>query len=508
MPTEREWAETVYACEHDPIFCIFNHFFTYDAETGTKKLFAAGYPEAYRNKLKTFILEVLDVIRKGRGEFRFPDFHNLKSRQTYQSWTMAAIETYAYLFIPNFACLITTDGDSDLDNANHMDYNTKLGKIGYITYNLDPHLKPKQSDILRSHNLISYTVMNSVIKGDCSMYPGMGGQINLHDGDEWAAQRFQNIKLAAMREAIKGANVLNSTPKGKLNTFYDIWLITKTTPEKSSFRLNTWHWKEKIDPKDWAKFWADALRRYQGDLGQINQELELSFEGISVKGRVFTSFIASKHVVDLAPKDINNHSIFAAAWDYGVGAPTVYGIGCIRGKDIIMLDAYHESGSTPKKMADKFKADCQKWGVPFHAVKCVGDPSGNSQPRESQDYDSSVKLFRDQGIYIQDGNPRKLEGIQAINGEFYLGNLYVNKRCGFLIDALNEAVFPVNQDGDITKDEYKCPHPLIDYLDMFKYFVRYMVYMTHPGRGVPDKRYTSTNIGSSAPDPVEMMTDK
>ena len=104
--------------------------------------------------------------------------------------------------------------------------------------------------------------MNSVIKGDCSMYPGMGGQINLHDGDEWAAQRFQNIKLAAMREAIKGANVLNSTPKGKLNTFYDIWLITKTTPEKSSFRLNTWHWKEKIDKKDWDKFWADRKQTF------------------------------------------------------------------------------------------------------------------------------------------------------------------------------------------------------------------------------------------------------
>jgi len=482
----------------DPIYAIFTYFYTYDKEAKEKRLFAAGYPVAYQAKLKAFILKVIDVIIKGRKVFRFPDFHNLKSRQTYQSWTMAAIETWCYLCLDNFAALITTDGDSDLDNANYYDYNTKLGKIGYITINLPLHLRPAEKDLLRSHNSITYPMRNASIKGDSSMFPGMGPQLDLHDGDEFAAQRFPNVKLASMREGIKGANVLNSTPKGKLNPFYDIWKMRQDEPDNSSFNLETWHWKEKMNANEWDKFMKDALARYGGDKAMMGQELELSFDGIATKGRVFTSFVSSRDVVDIKPGSFKL-GISCDAWDFGVGAPTVVVLFTLRDKDIIALDGRHQSGTSPQQFAVEYKKMCAEWGIPFHVIKHIGDPSGASNPRESADYDSSFELFRKEGIYIIGGNPRKLEGIQVINGEFYSERLKVNKRLSYLIDGLNTAVFPTDkQSGDVTKEEYKAEHPLIDYLDTFKYGVRYMVSMTHPTKAIQD-RSMPISTGSSRP---------
>jgi hypothetical protein len=415
-------------------------------------------------------MQVIDVVRQGREKFSYPDFHNLKSRQTYMSWCHAGIEVYLLLSMNNFAGLITTDGDSDLDNANYLDYNTKLGKIGYILNSLESHLQPRPVNILRSHNNIAYVKRNSAIKGDCSMFPGMGSQINLHDGDEFAAQRFPSVKLSALREAVKGANILSSTPKGKLNPFYNIYLLTTTEKEKSSFNLNSWHWKEKMLPVVWDKYWADALKRYNGDLAMLAQELELSFEGIAEVGRVFTNFVASKHVFQVEPFPLG---ITCAGWDFGFGAPTVCILGTIKDNDIIILDCYYASGKHPREVAFEVKKMFEKWGLSTLNVTSIGDPSGESKSRETGE--SSIGLYANEGIYIQQGENRILEGIQTINGHFYLDRLKINKTCTVLIDALNQAVFPTTQDNQIKKEEYQIGHPYKDVLDAFRYLVMYMV---------------------------------
>ena len=496
--TEAEVTELI-KCAREPLHFIFNYIKTWDGETNSVRTFAEGYPQTYKDKLGKLILAIIDVIKKGRKSFILPDFHIFKSRQTYVSHTiLAGISVYCLLFIENSAGLVTSDKAEKLDNSNHSDFNTALGKISFAIDNLPSFLKPPLKTVIRNDKNINYIPMNSSVKGDCGIAPGMGLQLSYVFNDEHAGQEFSFTKQSTIIEACKGAQICASTPKGKNNVFYNIWEFGKSNPDKTSFQFWEFDWKEKMLPVEHDKYYEEAVRRYKGDMAMLSQELDRSWSGISAKGRVFTSFISSKHIVNIKPLDIKL-GITCCGWDFGVGAPTVFIIATVIKDEIFIIDTYHESGTSPHRVAIEFKKKCQEWGVPYHLVKNIGDPSGSSKPRESADYDSSFELFRHEGIYIEKGNNRIMEGIQTINGQFYLDKLKINKRCNILIDALNEAVYPSNDSGDVTKEAYVCEHPLIDHLDAFKYIVRYMSSMLQPSKSLPDKKFVSLELGSSKP---------
>lgn len=119
-------------------------------------------------------------------------------------------------------------------------------------------------------------------------------------------------------------------------------------------------------------------------------------------------------------------------------------------------------------MTPKVKDMLKKWGVAISSAVFIADPSGQSKPREGTG-SSSFDLYKAEGLYMLPANNRILEGIQTINSLFYLDKLQINDTCSGLIDALLQAVFPTDENGDVKKEEYKVIHPYIDMLDALRY---------------------------------------
>ena len=470
MPWEDQ-VEELDRCYVDPVYFIFNYIFTYDGETSTTRPFAAGYPEEYKRKLKKLITDIVAVIREGRDNFPSPNFHLLKSRQTYISFTISAIMTWGVLFHKNFSALITSDKQPKLDNANHSDTNTAMGKIGFMIDQLPDFMRPDQKDFIRSENNLVFIPQQSSIKADSGLNPGRGLQLSMHFGDEFAGQEFANVKLSALREAIKGPNVLASTPKGKANPFYDIWLRGHDSAAATSFRFEQYHWKEKIESTKWDAYWSAAVKRYD-NAAELEQELNLSFDGIVATGRVFTAFVQSKHCISMDPRPLG---ITCDGWDFGFGAPNVNILGTLVNDEIHILDCLFESGTSPKEFAVKVRAMDGHWGIiDPDKVGHVADPSGVSKPREGSNM-SSFDLFAQEGYGGMIGaNNRILEGIQTINDKFHKDKLFINSKCSELIDALNQAQFPTDRNGNVSKEEYEIGHPYHDLLDALRYLVVYM----------------------------------
>jgi hypothetical protein len=469
--TPQELLEDLYYCESHPVFFIFNRCSTYDGEAKCKRLFASGYPIIYQAKLARLIEEIIAVVKQGRDVFEHPDFHLLKSRQTGATWTISAILSYCFLFIPNFSAMLTSQQDNKLDSANYTDTDSFMGKVNYIVDNLPKHLRPNDSLILRSKNNYFFTIQNTSIKADCGVSPARGQAISMHAGDEFAEQEFTDMKLASLNEAIKGPNVLFSTPNGRQGEFYNIWLNGHDAPDKTSFNFWQVHWKEKMSSSKWEAFYSAALKKYGGLTGTLRRNLELSWDSLDTNNKVFSSFVESRDVVTVEPGKALG--ITCSGWDFGFGAPTVNLLVTMENTSFILLDCIYASGMSPTEFAIKAKQMYAKWNLSSDFIRHIGDISGKSKPREGTGQ-SSFELFHAEGISINGGTQRILEGIQVINGEFYKANLKINSHCQVVIDALNMAKFPTTQAGEVAKEEYSAPHPYRDILDALRYVIMYM----------------------------------
>ena len=337
--------------------------------------------------------------------------------------------------------------------------------------NLPDYLQPAQSDILRSNKNYQFLLRNSSIKADSGISPARSMQVSMHCGDEFAEQEFSDLKLASLREAVKGPNILFSTPSGRQGQFFNIWLNGHDKPLETSFNFLTVHWKEKIPKDKWDEFYNSKIKEYNGSESMLRRNLELSWDSLDNNNKVFSSFTESRDVVDI-PKFALGITI--AGWDFGFGAPTVCVLITIRGDEMLVLDVIYASGLSPHEFSTKVMDACVVLGLGVGTITHIGDSSGASKPREGTG-ESSFDLFRKAGIIIQGGTHRILEGIQTINGEFYKGKLKINKKLQIVIDALNMAKFPVKEGGDIRREEYECPHPYIDILDAMRYAIVYIV---------------------------------
>ena len=480
-------------CLNDYWYYLKTYYKTIDKDTGEIKPFATfngRYDKPEYEKVIHGFLDKIHVKRIAKRQIKHPDIADEKSRQMYITNSVMGYVAWCILFVDYFRGLVTHEKEDKLDSKT--DFNTPFGMIDFGIEHNPPFLKPDKNDIIRSHMAIGLKSRNSLVTGDAGLRPGAGGGYDLIYNTEFAHQSFTNSKLAAEREACKGVNILDSTPNGENNEHAVVCEFAEKNPDLTSFEYIPLLWKlRRLDP------WYEIKKKdYNGDDVMIAQELDMSRKR-SLKGRVFTHFIQSQHVVSIKPGSIKL-GITVCTWDFGVGAPTVCILNTIIDKKIVTLDSRFKSGSTPREMVMEFNAMCKAWNIPPGVIRHVGDPSGESKPRESADYDSSFELFRKEGVYINKGNNRIMEGIQTMNGEFFNGNLLINDLNTVLIDAFNKAVYPTDDNGDIKREVYTCAHPMIDLLDAEKYGVRYMVSMTHVSKTLQDKS-NPVVMGSSRP---------
>jgi hypothetical protein len=159
-------------------------------------------------------------------------------------------------------------------------------------------------------------------------------------------------------------------------------------------------------------------------------------------------------------------------FDYGYGDPAVETLYTIdtKSKRIILLDCLYASSEFPQQISPKVYAMLMKWHADPHKVHCIGDPSG-SQVRGDNFGNSFVKQWASLGFNINDADNSIAEGIATINAFFNDGLLAVNDSCVGVIDALNQAIWPVDAEGNVKKTDYKIGAPYTDILDTVRYGV-------------------------------------
>jgi hypothetical protein len=268
---------------------------------------------------------------------------------------------------------------------------------------------------------------------------------------------------------VKGVNILLSTPKGMNNAFYDVYIQARDNPDESSYDIITPHWKDRIAPNKHDEYWRSAIRKYSGDIAMANQELNHSFEGALTKGRVFSQFMSAKHTINILPTSFAHGKIVCGV-DFGYSHPTVFCFMAQMSNGIWhVFDLYEANELHPRVHTSNIIMLLNKWGLTVQDCTFYADPSGESKPREGTG-ESSFELFKQAGIKMIPANNRCMEGIQKVNDLFYQDKLYISTYLTTLIDALNQAKFPVNRNGEIIGEKYE-ESEFTDRLDALRYAV-------------------------------------
>jgi len=438
-------------CKADFWYYLTTYAKTLDKDTGEVKPFATfdgkyDRPE-YREEIHRFLRLIHERVIAKRNIDK-PDIVDEKSRQMYITNCVMGYCTWAIMFLPYFRGLITHEKESKMDSKT--DFNTPFGMMDFILEHNPAFLKPKQSDLIRSHMTIGLKSRNSLIIGDAGIRPGAGGGFDLIYNTEFAHQTNTFQKLAAEREACKGVNILDSTPNGKNNAHAATCEFAEKNPHNSSFLYVPIHWSKRRLPE-----WYEIKKRdYNGDEAQIAQELDMSREG-SVKGRAFKLFKPS-HIVEVAESFKPAFAI--AGFDFG----WIHYTSCVfivpfSNDTWLVLDEYMDNEKPVHVHAEEAWKRIRKWGV--DKVYWVADPSGVSKSREvgKSFYElyGGTDVSPENRITFEQGDNAVAEGISAINTMFWKDKLMINKKCVNLIDALNEAKYPINRNGEPTSEKYE-----------------------------------------------------
>ena len=275
--TEEEILDELDKCAESYIYWLTYYCKTWNEETKQIEPFASFKYLPYR----TYIFDMINTIHNKRIALRptalpHPDLLILKSRQTYFTWSITAYITWCMLFEDNFTALISSDKQTKIDCEPRNSPNTNLGKITFIVEQLPDWMQP--TDFINTSLKRGVASNNSLVTGDSGIQLGRGQAYSIHLGDEWAAQEFSVTKYASVAPSVKGCNVILSTPNGKNNSFYDLYIQAVTNPQESSFDVITPSWKNRIAPEDQDAYYEAAVRRYQGNQAMLAQDLQLRVE--------------------------------------------------------------------------------------------------------------------------------------------------------------------------------------------------------------------------------------
>ncbi len=453
-------------CANNFRYWASTYVYTYDVETRSKKHFA-DFKE--KPEYRTHIYDYIDLLDKHyltpREQIEHPDLLVVKSRQLYYSWANMTYLTWRMLFTPGFRALVTSKKADLCDIKN--DFNTLLGKVDYILANLPTWMQPDVKDLRSKYLNRGILSIDSLICADAGDEPGRGSGFDIHLGDEWASQENTFTKLSALREAIKGFNIYLSTPQGKSNSFYHLYKQAKECPQESSIEILTPHWRLRRH----SQYYQSALRKYNGDRSMLSQELDHSFEGPVNRGRVFDQFIYDRHTKLYTPVDFTpRQAVVGVDFGYAHAHAAVYVTPTTDGKYVV-FDAYAQKSQVPEVHSRNMLGILATWKLDPKNAIYPSDPSGASHRQETGK--SSYEYFAGYGIKCIPSTNSVLPGIQKINELFYKDILIINQSCTLLIDALNQAKYALDRNGEPRGEKYD-ESDYTDVLDALRYAIMYI----------------------------------
>ena len=462
-----EIAEMFNRYANDPWEFVANHIKTFDGEKGAFRYFAYFSGEdtlpTFRDEIKKLIYTI-DEHRRARRTIPIPDLLIEKSRQMYATTAILAYLTWCLLFVDNCQILVTSEKATKIDKKG--DYNSLLGRIEQMITMLPQWLQPDPKDLIRNHLSIGIKSRNSLITGDAGTNPGRAGQYDIIFNDEFAFQEFSETKLASEFAAAKGVILYVSTPDGKNNAFYRLRQAAKAGTGKS--KLITWHWSLRR-----TQAWYEKKKGEYIDAATLAQEQDISYEG-SRQHRAFPHFITATNTMLM-----NQHNLPAGEnflyMDYGYNHPTVI-LFVRKCKDNLYIYDMHAASETPMEthVSETIRI-MDRWGLTPRDFQYLGDPSGASRSRETGDtsyklFEAEVKKQTGVSVTITQANNRVKEGIESVNQAFRTKYAVVSDKLTLISDALNEAHYALNSQGEVTGDKY-VDDWTADYCDVVRYAI-------------------------------------
>jgi len=474
--------ERFMAFSKDPWLFVKTHIKTYDAEKGNFRHFAYFTGKetvpTFRDNIKELIY-TLDNLRKQKRTGEFNDLLIEKSRQMYCTTAILAYLLWCLLFVDHFAGLVTSEKSVKIDKKS--DPNSLLGRIDMMITQLPVWLQPEPTDLIRNHLTIGIKSRNSMISGDAGVNPGRAGQFDFIFNDEFAFQEFSETKLASEYAAAKGPIVFASTPNGKHNAFYR---LRQSAPTKKIKKL-TWHWSLRR-----TQAWYDAKKEEYLDPASLAQEQNISYTG-SKSHRAFITFVSAVNATDISSLPVGEDYIFM---DFGWQHPTVILFVRKAKEHLYIYDMVAASETAVETHATNIINKMKLYGLTPANYKWFGDPSGHARSRETgqSSYDLfvlAIHKLTNIKITINQATNKVKEGIEAVNTAFKLQTVIISDKITLLVDALNEATYPVNAQGEISSEKYKDDWTA-DYCDVVRYAIATLSQVVKPT--LPSRKINST----------------
>jgi hypothetical protein len=454
-------------CKGDYWYYLKTYWKTMDKNTGLVKPFATFDNKYDKPEYEDFIHWFLNEVHKrviAKRQIEKPDIADEKFRQAYMTNSIAALTGYYLSFADNFRGLFTHEKEEKMDSPG--DFNTPFGMIDFGMTHLPDWLTPRKDDLTRSHMKIGLKCRNSLLTGDAGDRPGAGGGYDLIYNTEFAHQKNTFAKLAAEIEAAKGPIILDSTPNGSFNAHALTCAFAEKTPEKSSYLFVPIDWYQRRT-QEWLEL---KVKDYNGDDALMAQEIYRSRTG-SIKGRAFSHF----NIEHITTIDAEKFKPFLSinGFDFGwIHATACVFIAPLDNDRWVVYDEYVDREKPTHIHAEKVCETIRRWGVTN--THWIADPSGISKSREigKSFYElyKAVDIPVENRIAFEEGDNAIKEGITQVNTMFYKSKLLVSSRCVRLIDALNEAKYPVNKRNEPTSEKYE-ESQFSDILDALRYGV-------------------------------------
>jgi hypothetical protein len=467
--SEAEMITEVVKCSQSAKHFCFNYIKTENIETGKIESFGTfdapgDLPDnAYRAEIEKLVDELQTLIDCNDMSAIY-DLLIDKSRQVYATQTMSAVlGVWAFLFRDNWRLGITSKLQDDVDmtgNPNSL-FMILRGMIG----RLPSWLQPAQDQLIDNYMLLSYKLKNSSIIGSASDECFRNSQLTCAWMDEFAYQPHSYTRYKASREARKKFSVYTSTPKGKHNKFAE--LRFGKSPKVHVKTLGWWLRRS----KDWYKDKCD--NDYSGDDEGRATELDISYEG-SLKGRVFKYFSPVEHVRIFSPNElipVLQRCFIRVGIDFGLAHASVFiWIAKTPENQFIVFDELAASEGTVDMLSEEYRRINATWGLTSRGLINYADPAGHQRhlAKNAAAEVSVWDIFTANHIPLNEAQNDVEAGIVVMNSLFARGKVLISAKCTLLIDALNEAVYNTNKNGEVIGTKYK-ESEFSDMLDGFRY---------------------------------------
>ena len=288
---------------------------------------------------------------------------------------------------------------------------------------------------------------------------------------------FQEVILPMTSDALqKPRLMIISTPKGKANTFYDLW---SRGQDHDYPDWKSWQFAAVDVRPDMAN--EIVLARNSLDQRTFDQEYAASF--LNTGDNVFTEFNRDVHIIDVMPFQPGESVHVAVDFNVAKMCATAF---AVRGDQMQCIQDFEGSANTDE-LCKKLKAE-----YPGRNIICYPDPSGNARKTSSAVGVTDFSIMRGHGFELRYRNkhPSIVDSVNAVNRLLRDANgnvrlFFAKKGCDGTIHSMEATSWkPIANSNDMDTATIDKTAGVEHFSDGMRYACEYLMPVTSRGAAI------------------------